>query len=958
MKTFCSIREANGFVDDDLPSFEEVTTSVDALVSDEPITTIRQPPGAFDNFGRMGTPIVAPPPGLGMPISHPSPAISHSSLRTGTQTPPVAVPVVPTKTTATSTAPPTSTPATATVSSAAVSAAPSTTSTPTTAPSPLVSKNPKNKVEKGLRQCPFCSTDLPVAKDGKTINVSEAEKHIDSCEKEKNRAAASVTEAKNNSKENIQALAAESGLSKDIATAKAKAPKVLVDEDFPALNSPKVQAAATTPAPLTKTTVTKSKAVRKAERAAEKAAEKAAERERLEKEKAEKAEKEKADKEKAEKEKVVEKEKPAPLLVIPAVAPAISKPEPRLADKKPTAPVLNIAAATKVAQVKTVESSSATTEKSAHDRDSAFPALPTPTTASVASPLARTAKTLRLVSTPKTETPSTPANAAATSVVGSAARSVASISVRPETPPNEMISDSASIVSASVSASRTSSPPPSKIGSAPVRTTTKSQQRKARKEQLKKETAAVATQPVKPDLNEEIGPIIGRKKKQKKEKEKPGPATNTNTTPTVSRPATPAQKEKETPPPPPPKEVKEVKEESSTYRSTANETTTLTDDASPIKTRGVKETPKSDAVSTTPRTLPTPASIFQDLQKSGLVPEKIDDLPLFKPTSTGFEKSRNDHSNAAARENAARNAMTPTKSIVTDEDQAALLTGHPVRKMIDGVRILLTPNGDCIRNLTEEEEDRFLELQARIAETASSPAAFVSSRHEAGGGFSLIKGRAVPNGPPGYFPQAPGQYPTDPVNKIQREEAIYYINQYVLPRLNLNARDMSFPKAMSNWHPDQRGGNPAAAAGLSSLAPWMYGAGSPASPHDTDAVAPEISYPAPVSAFADAHGSYLDMPPSPSPSALDDPMGHKGAGLNIGGAPGPFGNVPLMSLEDAESALSAARKEGDKIEKHFNQTIRKNKRLLMAVGNPVSVGGGANGAIGGGGNGGGGGGAH
>lgn len=845
-----------------------------------------------------------------MPINHPSPAISHASLRAGTQTPPVAVPVVPTKattaaaSTAASTAPPTSTPITATASSVAVSTAASTTSTPTTAPSPLVTKNRKNSVEKGMRYCPFCALDLPVAKDGKTINVLEAERHMDSCENDKKlRLAAVAPEAKKNSKENIQALAAESGLSRDIATVKAKAPKVLADEDFPALNSPKVQAAATTPAVSTKTTATKSKAAKKAEKAAE-------------------------------------KEKPAPVLVIPAVAPTPPEPEPRPVDKKP-APVLNIAAATQVAQVKTAESSSATTEKSAHDRDSAFPALPTPTTASVASPLARTAKTLRLVSTPKAETPSTPANAGMTSVSGSAARSIASISVRPETPASEMISDSASIVSASVSASRTSSPPPSKIGSAPVRVTTKSQQRKARKEQLKKETAAVAAQPIKSDPSEEIGPIIGRKKKQKKEKEKEKEkpsTTNTNVTPTVSRPETPAQKEKETPPPPPTKEVKEVKEESSTYRSTANETTTLTDDASPIKTRGAKETPKSDAVST-PRTLPTPGTIFQDLQKSGLVPEKIDDLPLFKPTSTGFEKSRNDHSNAAARENAARNAMTPTKSIVTDEDQAALLAGHPVRKMIDGVRILLTPNGDCIRNLTEEEEDRFLELQARIAETASSPAAFVSSRHEAGGGFSLIKGRAVPNGPPGYFPQAPGQYPTDPVNKIQREEAIYYINQYVLPRLNLNARDMSFPKAMSNWHPDQRGGNPAA-AGLSSLAPWMYGAGSPASPHDNDAVAPEISYPAPVSAFADAHGSYLDMPPSPSPSALDDPMGHKGgAGLNIGGAPGPFGNVPLMSLEDAESALSAARKEGDKIEKHFNQTVRKNKRLLMAMGNPVSVGG-------------------
>jgi CCR4-NOT transcription complex subunit 4 len=288
--------------------------------------------------------------------------------------------------------------------------------------------------------------------------------------------------------------------------------------------------------------------------------------------------------------------------------------------------------------------------------------------------------------------------------------------------------------------------------------------------------------------------------------------------------------------------------------------------------------------------------------------------------------------------------------MVTEDDQASLLAGKPVRKVVDGARILLTPNGDCIRNLSADEEDRFLELQQLVAEATATPAAFVSSRHEAGGGFSLIKGRAVPNGPPSYFPPSPGAYPSDPVNKIQREEAIYYINQYVLPRLNLNARDMSLPKAMSTWTTDPRGTAAQAAANLNSVAPWLYGGISP-SPHDLDAGAapPELNYPGPVGAFADhhphslPHAPYLDMVPAPIHShqadASDDGTVASGskqqqppaAAINFS-SPGPFGsNVPLMSLEDAEQALSAARKETDKLEKSLNQLLRRNRRLLMAV---------------------------
>ncbi|KAL2015784.1 hypothetical protein VTK56DRAFT_4837 [Thermocarpiscus australiensis] len=857
--------------DDELPSLEEVRTSIDALVADDPVdTNIRQPPGAFEPLSRSATASV--PPGFGF-ASAPSPAISHSSLppSAGRQTPPVALPKVPK---------------------------------------------------------PTVPASSPLA--GKVI-------------------APSVPDAK----KQIKALAAESGLSKDIS--KAKSQKVLHDEDFPALDSPK-------PKPTAATRVNQPKAA--ASKTAASGSKKSTEHQ------GEKA-KEKED-------------KPVPLprkteTPKPAASEQGNVPEKapeKKTEKRPVLGTLNIqaATATKSAQSKPVEAQS-TGDKSAADRDSAFPALPVPTPVSVPSPLARTApKTLRVVHTPKTEGPPTPAPGNGPVLPTPAVRSVAAAAIRPETPASELISDSASIISASISASRTNSPPPSKIGSAPVRTTTKSQQRKQRKEALKKESATIAAQPVKAEPAVEIGPIIGRKKKQKKDKEK---VSSKNATPAASRPGTPLAAQ-----PSPVKEVKEVKEssevkevkgakeESSAYRSTANETTTLTDEPSLHKGRygdlkgrasdGTKLDRPSDAASSTPRTLPTPATVLQELQKAGLVSDNLEDLPFFKPLGVQIDKFRNDINNAGFRD-MEKNIMAATKSIVTEDDQAALLAGKPVRKVVDGVRILLTPNGDCIRNLSAQEEDRFLELQHVVAEATVGPAAFVAPRHEAGSGFSLIKGRAVPNGPPSYFPPAPGAYPSDPVNKIQREEAIYYINQYVLPRLNLNARDMSLPKAMASWTSDPRGTAAQAAANLSSVAPWLYAGVSP-SPHESDAAPPELSYPGPVGAFADTHhphahehehahahpnlAPYLEMaPPAPHPAlAQSAPADETGGSVSSPAAPsakppainftspgGPFGNVPLMSVEDAEQALAAARKETEKLEKSLNQLVKKNRRLLMAV---------------------------
>lgn len=236
-----------------------------------------------------------------------------------------------------------------------------------------------------------------------------------------------------------------------------------------------------------------------------------------------------------------------------------------------------------------------------------------------------------------------------------------------------------------------------------------------------------------------------------------------------------------------------------------------------------------------------------------------------------------------------------------DADLAALRAGRPVRKQFhtDGSRMLITPHGDCIRGLTPEEEDTFLALQTAIAATAENPAAFVAPRHQpSSGAFSLIKGRAVPNGRPNIFPSTVQPQSQDPIGKLQREDALSYINQYVLPRLSLGATSMGFPKGASSTRDS---------ASLNSLAPYFYG---------PDAAAGVGIYSTPESARAIQDFAAPGM-------SLDE--------ISKGAAASSIGNMPLMSVEDAEAALIAAKRETEKLEKGLNLVIKRNRRLLLGA---------------------------
>ncbi|MCJ1435996.1 transcriptional repressor general negative regulator of transcription subunit 4 [Xylographa pallens] len=153
---------------------------------------------------------------------------------------------------------------------------------------------------------------------------------------------------------------------------------------------------------------------------------------------------------------------------------------------------------------------------------------------SSASPLYRQAppRTIRVVQTPKTEVPrvQTPPRQPALATTASTPVGLTNTRLsrqpslsslyQPDTPANETLSDNMSLTSTSLS--RPGSPPIGKVGSAPVRLNTKSQQKKERQARARKieesrqteESTTFATSQDEPVQ----APIIGRKKKTKKSK--------------------------------------------------------------------------------------------------------------------------------------------------------------------------------------------------------------------------------------------------------------------------------------------------------------------------------------------------------------------------------------------------------------------------------------------------------
>ena len=367
----------------------------------------------------------------------------------------------------------------------------------------------------------------------------------------------------------------------------------------------------------------------------------------------------------------------------------------------------------------------------------AFPALPSSvklTESPMASPAIRTApRTLRVVQTPKTETPSSTASsipgisaAVAAHRLPSRQPSVASI-VHPGTPSSDHVSISDNISMTSTSQSRANSPPPvvSKVGSAPVRMKTKSQQKKDRQERAKAlEDEQVKGNEASNALSEEpvVEAIQSRKKKAKKEKEvvrpKPKAATaisstqgtavaTAETTPTTSRPATPTVKATATP------ELPTLHDMTNVLGKESKPTTPTRTTPTPPQVAQPSSVPSPPATPTL-----SPAQLIAEMKAQAPQIQKCIDTFFRVSNSKDFKT----HHGNLSHKDLVSHWQSDLKYNLTKHDVEALLKGKlpafhygsEEGHMFN--QAMITPTGANLRALTKELQVRFLEVERALRE--------------------------------------------------------------------------------------------------------------------------------------------------------------------------------------------------------------------------------------------------
>lgn len=400
-----------------------------------------------------------------------------------------------------------------------------------------------------------------------------------------------------------------------------------------------------------------------------------------------------------------------------------------------------------------ISESSPKVETSAHGQTPSFvlgsrPNTPLTTMSRMSdSPAPRQPRVLRVVdSTPKNETP--PPISASQSISSnplvsktrSRRPSISSFS-RPETP-GDGGSEGEQYSSASVS--RANSPPAasSRIGSAPVRSMTKSQAKKERRQKAKDaeakkhETTALAEEPVQ-------APIVGRKRKTKKASAKnnlePSSATvetapesvlsakTGNDAPAVAAAVAPAtevsavsnsvdekvestKKTLKAQEKAPAKEIKPspVEEKSLTVEFEPAEEAWRSRNTveQMLKDAETGETPVKDLFSERTNPLQT---LLGELHKTGAL--DLNKHPLFNPANLA---QRFDMKCGAEDYEGLKQPIE-----LTDEDRKMLLRGEPVRINGDSNmlkdRCLISPRGCVLHHLSPEEEERYLALERSIA---------------------------------------------------------------------------------------------------------------------------------------------------------------------------------------------------------------------------------------------------
>ena len=279
---------------------------------------------------------------------------------------------------------------------------------------------------------------------------------------------------------------------------------------------------------------------------------------------------------------------------------------------------------------------------------------------------------------------------------------------RPGTPLDERISDNASFTSTSISRANS---PPGRIGSAPVRKMTKSQQKKERQARARLAEGVVKSDEPASKVEEIQAPILGRKKKTKKEKT----AGTAESTPTVTRPTSPSPKE----------EV--IEEVSATPATPVKENTKGGSRVVIDKETNTPSSPATPAAGDQQKASITPASIFAQLLKDGEIMASA--AELFKNFSGVNHRAEPLEPDFACID----------QSMLSEEDLRLLDSGEAiVLKKTHNDHAVVLPDRKILLGFTPEQASRYVELrkQALLNGDVPSPRA-LDSRHLASAGATL-----------------------------------------------------------------------------------------------------------------------------------------------------------------------------------------------------------------------------
>lgn len=391
-------------------------------------------------------------------------------------------------------------------------------------------------------------------------------------------------------------------------------------------------------------------------------------------------------------------------------------------------------------------------------------------------------RTTRAIPTPKAEAPPRAA-AASPSVVAAIAGSAASKQVSrrgsfssvhpPGTPLSEKVSDNGSVTSTSMS--RANSPPPNRVGSAPVRQVTKSQQKKERQARAKQaeETSKSEEGPAKATVEEPVqAPIIGRKKKTKKTATR-GTA---DTTPSVSRPASPLGKNETVHESSPATPVKEKQRE-----------------ISKVEPEKEVESPISPSfVSNDPQQKPslTAASIFSGLEKAGAISAAVQEY--FKGVSGLNHRFDTAHTDIETINHIPN---------LTDAQHRELQKGEAICvELASNKRMVILPDHRTLHGLSRDQAQRYLALRKEALD-AGDLAMFNSSRREIDRYLPI-----APIAPPAAIATASLRSSSE--EEDEENMNVELVNRFVAPPLSTQPSARTMPGFWGSVAEDQQRGMP------------------------------------------------------------------------------------------------------------------------------------------------------